>query len=483
MATTDALGNIHDTLGRFDGHIRTEQDSALSSPVDPPIGESLEKISAAEARRLLPEGQRVQVLYVQRGKLTDGGDPILRTIAKQTPHQMIHVSDNDDRGTHLRWEGLTASLDETTGAVIVNDDEGVPMVVYLPLDGDSAAIDDPQIALRVLNDRETAKSTDRPAVLDELAGSGILGIRRAVAANPHTSAATLVYLAENANDERTQELIVSHPHVDRPALDHLSASEHKSVRYHVASHSHVDAHVLAPLALDVDSSVRSAAARNANASPAMLERLASDRDPDVQSAVASNATTRPQLLDKLSRGHGMVMAQVAKNPAASAETLHRLFQDTTTGNQMRALVAGNASAPADIRSAAVTDADDWVREHTAGNAALTASEMPQLVRDSSQRVRRALARNRAAGSVLPELANDRDDFVRSTVAKNPAATPELLRSLASDEFHAVRAGVASNPNTPRDVLEHLVDDPNHIGMVARSSLNSRPEAPTTSTPG
>lgn len=476
MATTDALGNIHDTLGRFDGHIRTEQDSALSSPVDPLIGESLEKISAAEARRLLPEGQRVQALYVQRGKLTDGGDPILRTIAKQTPHQMIHVSDNDDRGTHLRWEGITASLDDRTGAVVVNDDEGVPMVVYLPLDGDSAAIDDPQIALRVLNDRETAKSTDRPAVLDELAGSEILGIRRAVAANPHTSAATLVYLAEHANDERTQELIVRHPHVDRPALDHLSASEHKSVRYRVASHAHADAHVLAPLALDQESSVRSAVARNTNSTPAMLERLSGDRDPDVRSSVAGNVKTRPELLDTLSRGHGMVMAQVAKNPAAPAETLHRLFQDTTTGNQMRALVAGNASTPADIRSAAVNDADDWVREHAAGNAALTETELPRLARDPSQRVRRALARNRAAGPVLPELGRDSDDFVRSTAAKNPAASPELLRSLAADEFHAVRAGVASNPNTPRDVLERLVDDLNHIGMAARSSLNSRPRA-------
>jgi len=476
MTTTDVLGNIHDALGRFDGHIRTEQDSVLSGPVDPPIGESLEKISAAEARRLLPEGQRVQVLYVQRGKLTDGGDPILRTIAKQTPHQMIHVSDNDDRGSHLRWEGITASLDDRTGAVVVNDDEGVPMVVYLPLDGDSTAIDDPQIALRVLNDRETAKSTDRPAVLDELAGSEILGIQRAVAANPHTSAATLVYLAEKANDERTQELIVRHPHVDRPALDHLSASEHKTVRYHVASHSHADAHVLAPLALDAESSVRSAAARNANSTPAILERLSGDRDPDVRSSVAGNVKTRPELLDTLSRGHGMVMAQVAKNPAAPAETLRRLFQDSSTGNQMRALVAGNASAPADIRSAAATDADDWVREHAAVNAALTGTELPRLARDPSQRVRRALARNRAAGPVLPELGRDSDDFVRSTAAKNPAASPELLRSLAADEFHAVRAGVASNPNTPRDVLERLVGDLNHIGMAARSSLNSRPRA-------
>lgn len=476
MATTDALGNIHDTLGRFDGHVRTEQDGALTAPAAPPIGESLEKISAAEARRLLPEGQRVQVLYVQRGKLTDGGDPILRTIAKQTSHQMIHVSDTDDRGVHLRWEGVTASVDEATGAVVVNDDEGVPMVAYLPLDTDGDAIDDPQIALRVLKDHETATSTDRPAVLDELAGSEVVGIRRAVAANPHTTAATLTYLAEHARDEKTQELIVRHPNVERPALDQLSGSEHKAVRYQVASHASADAHVLAPLALDPESSVRSAAARNANASPAVLERLSGDRDPEVRAAVAGNITTKPELLDKLSRGHGMVMAQVAKNPSAPAETLHRLFQDTTTGNQVRALVAGNSSAPTDIRAAAVDDADDWVREHAAGNNALTATELPKLARDSSQRVRRALARNRAAGSTLHMLGKDPDDFVRSTVAKNPAAAPELLRSLAADEFHAVRAGVASNPNTPRDVLERLVDDLNHIGMAARSSLNSRPTA-------
>lgn len=476
MATTDALGNIHDTLGRFDGHIRTEQEGALTAPAAPPIGETLEKISAAEARRLLPEGQRVQVLYVQRGKLTDGGDPILRTIAKQSPHQMVHISDTDDRGSHLRWEGMTASLDESTGAVVINDDEGVPMVAYLPLASDADAIDDPRIALRVLNDMETAKATDRPAVLDELAGSEVTGIRRAVAANPHTTAATLTFLAEHARDEKTQELIVRHPNLDRPALDHLSASEHKSVRYQVACHPAADAHILAPLALDKEGSVRCAAARNANATPAMLERLSGDNDPDVRAAVAGNLKTRPELLDKLSRGHGMVMAQVAKNPSTPAETLHRLFQDTSTGNQMRALVAGNASAPADLRSAAVNDADDWVREHAAGNAALTETELPRLVRDSSQRVRRALARNRAAGAVLPELGRDADDFVRSTAAKNPAASPELLRSLAADEFHAVRAGVASNPNTPRDVLERLVDDLNHIGMAARSALNSRPQA-------
>lgn len=67
-----------------------------------------------------------------------------------------------------------------------------------------------------------------------------------------------------------------------------------------------------------------------------------------------------------------------------------------------------------------------------------------------------------SGDRLKELVSIGTDLARR-VAKNPCATPDLLRELAYHRDAIVRSRVAANPNTPTDALLKLGGEfPNEI---------------------
>lgn len=484
MTTIDSKGNIHKGTGapgagRFDGKAFSAPSGALVADVHDGLddqvigGDSLEKISAAQARRDLSVGQRVQVVYLGRTRAGDDGAPILRTVTKQTDHQMITTADGAEQGAYLDWAGVGAQRDEN-GAVVIAGADGLPFVAFVPLDDDTDAIQHPQTKVHVqtVKDHVRAQTSDRPAVLDELAGSQVPAIRNAVAKNPHAPTDALTHIAQTATDEYTLEAVARHANADATTMEHLAGSAHRSVRYHAASSEMTGPHTLITLSRDAEIGVRAGAARNANTPTEVLDHLATDRASEVRQSVASNPRTSPDVLDRLSRSDGFSMAQVGKNTSASPETLRRLADDTSTGNQTRAMVASNPAAPRDVIARSVTDQDVWVRQHAASNQNLTAVERSTLASDPSDKVRRAVAGTPGAASITA-FVDDPDGFVRTSYAKNAALSPDVLTRLASDEFPAVRATVAQHPNTPTEVLRMLMAQPGAIGASAERALAGR----------
>lgn len=435
------------------------------------VGADAARIPAVQARRELPVGQQVQAVYLGGGEARNG-TPDLRTVTKQNAYEMITTPDGSARGVHLSWAGNTVERDEN-GTIIVSDGTGAPFVAFIPLGDGTDPIDDLLIRHPV-NDQLKLARTDglSAAALSTLAqDSDTVAVHRAVAKHPNTDANTLRYLADRADDEKTQMAIAEHPNADWMVLDTVATnSSHPGVRWRVAGDSRTAGGTRGALSRDAAASVRAAAARTTT-SVIDLERLAEDPDQDVRLSVASNAHTRPELLERMSHGNGFVMSQVAKNPSAPADTLRRLSEDTSTGNQTRAMVASNPSVPQDVLRRLAAESDDWVRQHAAKNTALTADLLDSLARDSNPSVRRAAAASpRLSVSRQSALAADADGHVRSAVAKNRATDPVILDRMAADRNHAVRAAVAENPRTPRLVLNRLAKETDYVGRLATVTL-------------
>lgn len=97
----------------------------------------------------------------------------------------------------------------------------------------------------------------------------------------------------------------------------------------------------------------------------------------------------------------------------------------------------------------------------AGNPTTPVTELRELLRDNSSRVRQRLACNpNTPADVLEQLSADEDLEVRIHVARNPAAPPAVLNKLAYDENIYVRFGVAACAEVERDTLELLAADDN-----------------------
>lgn len=484
MATIDAHGNHHTQAGitgagQFQDKNNTAPaglltDSNFDGAADV-VGEDLQQISVPQARRELAEGQRVQVIYPGR----EEDKPIIREVVKQSNAHMVtsNVDDDGDPGTYLGWAKQTA-LQDAGGNIVVENQDGLPYVAFKKLGPDERPADVPELALQKIDEVKTIQSSTDPAVLAQDENTDVPGHQRELARNPNTDSDSLTQVAMGSLDigseremERIQELIVRHPNMDENTLEVLSMSSSTKTRFLVAANEKAaERPTLNMLARDSKGSVRAAVGRNPNTPTDALERMSRDADSDVRQSVASNPGTPPENLERMSRSDGITMAQVAKNPSAPADTLARLFADTSTGNQTRAMAASNPSTPQKLVSSAVHDGDSWVRQHAAKNPALNPVQVTHLAHDSDSNVRRALAANRHTSEQLHTLSYDRDDFIRSSVARNPGTNADILTRLANDSFHAVRSAVAEHPNTPRDVLAKIAAEDGVGGAIARARL-------------
>lgn len=98
----------------------------------------------------------------------------------------------------------------------------------------------------------------------------------------------------------------------------------------------------------------------------------------------------------------------------------------------------------------------------------------QLAHHPDPEVREALAKNRAASpEILTVLATDRSDDVREVVARNHSTPTAALVTLAGpDQAPDVRAAVASNRTTPPEVLTILAHNHEFSQRVAQNPNTS-----------
>lgn len=451
------------TGGQFATESRSEVDIDL-----PETTPSVERISLAEARRHLPEGQVVQVVYPGR----DFAEPVLRTIEKQTDHQMVSL-DDEGKDVYLQWAHQSAER-TSDGMVVVSNDAGVPYVGFMPIDSGSygsgdLSLDDHPVVEAILE----AKQSDDPNRIAELAGSDSEAVQMAAIANEVADAHALD-MAMRSGSDAVRLAVAEHPKVSEDTLHNLRTSGAEEVRDTVARRtSRPD--TLADLSTDESDHVRQSVALNSSTAPTTLaamaqrERLGSYP----MQGIGRNQNTPPDVLRTLARSDGHTMAGVAKNPSTPTGVLAEMSHDTSTGNQVQAMVASNPSTDPETLGRLVKQGDDWVHQHAATNPKLTVDQAAGLASSNNPRVRRRLARSTPLSSVQASLANDKEASVRADVASNPATSVDLLVRLSDDSWHATRAAVARNPSTPPEILERFRYDERNVAMAAEANLKSR----------
>jgi len=215
-----------------------------------------------------------------------------------------------------------------------------------------------------------------------------VAVRRAVAKNPNTPAATLAQLATDA--ARGVRLEVAKNNTPAAALKQLATDADSAVRRGVARNTNTPAATLEQLATEADSYVRLAVAKNPNTPVATLEQLATDEDSDVRRGVAKKLSTVATLEQLAIDEDCRVRWVVVKNSNTPAETLVQLATDEYS--YVRLAVASSPNTPAVILKQLATDAHSGVRLEVAANPNTPAAALEQLATDADSGVRWAATR-------------------------------------------------------------------------------------------
>ena len=392
------------TGGQFSATAHGESDVGLGAGpagvVNEPmqIGEGLERITVAQARRELAVGARVQAVWLRGQHDNEDAPPRVRTVRSQTAAEMITDGDDVPRGSHLRWAKQQVERD-SSGNLIVSDESGSPYVAYIPLADGQSGIDNLDVQVQAADDIVEAKACADPARLWELAGSQAAAARMAVARNRATDKETLMALCRDFDPE-ARHLVVKHPNTPSWALDQMTSDESIDGRLCVAQHPLTSMSSLHRMSDDPNVGVRNLVAAHPDTAASTLRRLAENPHGSgsrINHSLGGNPNTPPDVLERLSRADGFTMAAVARNPSTPVHTIEALFADASTGNQTRAMAASNPSAPAHVLTAAVMDTDPWVRQYAAKNPNLGSFAAQVLAGDDDVGVRRAVASNPRTG--------------------------------------------------------------------------------------
>jgi len=195
---------------------------------------------------------------------------------------------------------------------------------------------------------------------------------------------------------------------------------------------------------------------------AALKVLAASEDFNAKWSVASNELTPPPVLDSLAKEtNRRLLEAVAKNPATPVLTLQYLAKNNEWS--VRCCVAENPSTPPLVLLLLAKDKDDswgeYIRKSVAGNPAAPVAAFEILVGDNDWQTRASIAGNPAAPKAILELlARDEKYSVRENVAKNPESSIGALEILAKDKNNNLRMYVARHPASSSDILTMLAHD-------------------------
>jgi hypothetical protein len=168
--------------------------------------------------------------------------------------------------------------------------------------------------------------------------------------------------------------------------------------------------------------------------------------PDVIRMMADGTSFPPAVQREFA--HRQNRHQLAKNPNTPPDVLQRYLVDpapTEDNGGLRAIVLENPNA--------------------------TEEMLRSLVNDPSSYTLRTLAESaRTPPDVLTELATKRGVDVRSAIAGNPSAPPELLQRLVEEAHNfpgkwSVMGRITYNPNAPRSALEFILQHGDHASKA------------------
>lgn len=424
------------------------------------IGANCVRVSVASVRRALAVGTTVQ-LHRIRDLATDVPDTSqkVRTVTKQTTHQMVTTVHVTMQGSYFTWAHTTAARDDS-GAYILFDRDEHPLLAYRVIDEPADVVTHAVVSPDLQDRTKEARASRDAAVLADIANSAVPANRAEVAANPQAPA-DLLDLLSSDSAAMVRRSVAANPTTPVSTMERLSEDSdvstdinQPSVRFQLAKNPATPGHVLSRIAHSDHSDLprqkadglRIAIAYHSNATAVTLEHLATVPadgyqyvSVDVQQAVASNPNTPRALLARWEHGHGYVTAQVAKNPSTPSDVLSRLAFDTTQSNHVPSLVAANPSTPSDVVTMLAASDDPWIVARAAKNRQVPSVVLAALASSAVADVRAAVARNEATPvGTLTRLQADPEPSVRAALVANPVTPAATLHALSGDTSGRVK---------------------------------------------
>ena len=231
-------------------------------------------------------------------------------------------------------------------------------------------------------------------------------------------------------EEKAQGKILCDPNLNSETLDELAykvASEDDTggVRADIIRNPNVSEETILTIAKDPDLWPRAQVAivenGNPKATPEIITLIAQKaKDPVTLPDIGRHQNTPIEVLEKLSENPSPITRfGVAENPNMTSELFEKLANDEYW--YVRSGIAEHTDAPPHIRAKLAKD-DHWF-------------------------VRIKIAESEQSPEALTDLANDKDEYVRSAVLKNPNTPPEIKENLEKNE----------NPNKMRKEVRMVLE--------------------------
>ena len=190
--------------------------------------------------------------------------------------------------------------------------------------------------------------------------------------------------------------------------------------------------------------------------------------------VSLTPTTAPDLFEI--NEYGIRIIREGKN-GATATDLDALSKSPDESVRRNVSWHPNTSQ-ATLRAMSTGDPDSGIRSCALDRLEIWGDELEPYMQDSSRSVRASVAAHPSVtGDLLTRLADDADeDYVVSTVAKNPYLPPAVQDQLAQDEHagYYVKSCLAGNPKLVASAAKVLAQHPH---APVRAALAENPAAP------
>lgn len=322
----------------------------------------------------------------------------------------------------------------------------------------------------------------------QVAISGDIEWRKALARHPRTPEKLLIELCESLEDDYEEELaicLISNISLPSGYIKFLIDEIDTELITYAATNSSCSPKLLAEIIWSSDFSLLQKVQNNPSYQPIALETLLQEKTGDehyeIRSWVAEFTGCPQYLLKALSFDADIdVRANVAKNSNCSSEILVRLADDQDEYvrdsalknenhpiNKTKALL--NKSLNEILKAIEINDLEKLkllaihenpeISLQLAKNIKCPKSVLGILARNSNDDIRQAVAKHHNCHiETFEALSNDSNGYVRLAIAENPSTPINILKNLSESSFYEYRVAVALNPSTPSEIIEGLLKD-------------------------
>lgn len=169
----------------------------------------------------------------------------------------------------------------------------------------------------------------------------------------------------------------------------------------------------------------------------MQELLAKDKNEKVRLAVAQNSHDSGVLDLLWTDSDPKVLAAVARNEHADGQAMESLFAIAAKhpGTPIRLGIAGNANCPRSLYLPLAQSGSSQMRSAIAKKPDVDVRSLEAIIEDSSPRTRRdaALSPNGSRKVYVVLGCHEKETYVRSAVAGNPAVPADILEWIATKD--------------------------------------------------